>query len=254
MIMFTEDPTLPVGALLLAAACCFVALRARQEGKYLIWGASALAVAGAVLAVEWLWVTDEERIEGVVYDLRRAILASDAPAILAHLTADVQYVQSGTSMAPQATRALISNAVSNSKFEVVRIRGLQASAGRQTRRGRAEFKVFAQGTVQGPLGFGDLAGADDSSWSLGFEETKPGVWKVNRITPMSARFNPALLAGGVAPHQPETAPPPEMDPSLLTGEPNRGRSRGEFRMTRKSMTRERQRQRQHQSSPIVPEP
>ena len=47
--MFTEDPTLPVGALLMAAACCFVALRARQEGKYLAWGASALACISRIL-------------------------------------------------------------------------------------------------------------------------------------------------------------------------------------------------------------
>ena len=95
MSMFSEDPTLPVGALLLAAAVCFVTLRARQEGKYLIWGLAALAAAAGVAAVEWFWVTDEERIEAVVYDLRRSLLASDPQGVLAHLTPDVQYVQGG---------------------------------------------------------------------------------------------------------------------------------------------------------------
>lgn len=243
MSMFSDNPTLPVGVLLLAAACCFVALRARQEGKYLVWGASALALAGLVLAVEWFWVTDEERIEGVVYDLRRALLASDAQGILAHLTPDVKYVQAGAAIPSAATRVMITGGVSNSKFDVVRIRELQTSAGRQTRRGKAEFKVFAKATVQGPMGLGGVMGADDSTWSLGFEETKPGVWKINRITPMGARFNPALLAGGVG--SPRQAATPEMDPSLLQGAmpggPDRGRMHGDSHVTRKSLGRGRQR-------------
>ena len=28
-------------------------------------------------------------------------------------------------------------------------------------------------------------GTANSTWSLGFQETEPGVWKVNRITPVS---------------------------------------------------------------------
>lgn len=251
--MFSEDPTLPVGALLMAAACCFVALRARQEGKYLAWGASALALAGVVLAVEWFWVTDEERIEGVVYDVRRALLASDSQRIMAHLTPDVQYVQGGSSVDSEATRAMIANGLSGAKFDVVRIRELQASAGRRTRRGRAEFKVFSRGSFQGPLGFGGLAGAADSTWSLGFEETKPGVWKINRITPISTPILPSLFAGGAAPRGPATGPFPEMDPSLhgpLAGE--RGHGRGDMRLTRKSLARERERQRQRQPDRIMP--
>lgn len=249
MSMFSEDPTLPVGALLMAAACCFVALRARQEGKYLVWGASALALAGAVLAVEWFWVTDEERIEGVVQDVRRALLASDAQGILAHLTPDVKYVLAGSSVEPEATRAMIAGALSGAKFDLVRIREFQASAGRRTRRGKAEFKVFARGSIQGPLGFGGLSGASDSAWSLGFEETKPGVWKINRITPISTPINPALFAGGAAPRGPG-GPPPEMDPSLLG--PMGDHGRGDVRMTRKSLARERERQRQFQFDRALP--
>ena len=196
MSMFSEDPTLPVGALIVAAVACFLALRTRQEGKYLIWGLSLLGLAGLVLAVEWLWVTDEERIETVVYDLRRALLASDAEGMLAHFTPDVQYVQSGESLPTAATRALVQASLAQSRFDVVRIRGLQTSAGKQTRRGKAEFKAFVRGSVQGPFGMGG-DGATDTSWSLGFEETKPGVWKVNRITPLSMPYNPALLAGAI---------------------------------------------------------
>jgi len=131
-----------------------------------------------------------------VYDIRRALLASDAEGVLAHMTPDVQYVQSSETLPTAATRAMIQASVPRSQFDVVRIRALQTSAGRRTRRGRAEFKVFVRGDVQGPFGMGG-AGAADSSWSLGFEETSPGVWQVNRITPISFPFNPALLAAAL---------------------------------------------------------
>lgn len=244
MSMFTEDPTLPVAVLLMASACCFVALRVRQDGKYLIWGLGALGLTGATLAFEWLWVTDVERIEGIVYDLRRSLLASDSQRILAHLTPDAQFVQAGSSMTPEATRALITGNVSLAKFDLVRVRGLQASAGQRTRRGKAEFKVFARGSIQGPLGFGGLSGAADSTWSLGFEETKPGVWKINRITPISAPVSPAYFAGAAA-RSPETLRYPGMDPALsgpMAGGPDRGREHAEPRMTRKALVRERERQ------------
>ncbi|WP_165246895.1 hypothetical protein [Paludisphaera soli] len=239
MSMFSDDATLPVGALLLVAAACFLALKARQEGKYLIWGLSAVAAAVLTAGVEWFWVTDEERIEAVVYDLRRSLLASDSAAMLAHLTDDVQYVQSGESIPPLATRTMIQASVGRSKFDIVRVRGLQASAGRRTRRGKAEFKVFVRGSVQGPLGLGG-SGAADTTWSLGFEETKPGVWKVNRITPISLPYNAALLTG--TPRAPG-GPGGGIggDPSLApTGPDNEaiGR-RGRFRFDRKSLGRER---------------
>ncbi len=241
MSMLTENPTLPVAVLLMAAVCCFVALRTRQEGKYLAWGASALAAAAAVAAFEWFWVTDKERIEAVVYDVRRAVLAADAQAVLAHLTPAAQYVQSGSSLSPETTRNLILGNVGAARFDVVRIHALQTSAGRRTRRGKAEFKVFARGELQGPLGFGAFSGAADSAWSLGFEETKPGVWKINRITPISTPFNPAALAAGAAiPRNPPSVPPPPAD-SDPHGPATKGRDRSEFRVTRKTLARDRQR-------------
>ena len=44
----------------------------------------SLWVALLVVAVEWFWVTDNERIEQVVYDLRRAVLNSDVEGARPH--------------------------------------------------------------------------------------------------------------------------------------------------------------------------
>lgn len=188
MTLISDDPTWLAGALVLAAVACFLALKTTQEGKYLVWGLTALAAAGLVVAVEWVWVTDDERIEYVVYDLRKALLAGDVEGVLARMTPEVQYVQEGQTVSGAATRLLIRSSMAGSNFETLRIHGLQTSVGRQTRRGKAEFKVFVQGNVQGPLGMGG-AGTTNTAWSLGFEEVKPKVWLVNRITPVSLPYN-----------------------------------------------------------------
>lgn len=215
MSMFTQDPTWPVGALLMAAAFGFILLKTRQEGKYLIVGLAALGSAGLVLAFEWAWVTDDERIEAVVYDIRDSLLKGDAQGVLANMTPDVQYVQSGESLPTAATRAMIESSVGGSKFDIVRIRELQTSAGRKTRRGKAEFKAMIRGNVQGPMGLGG-AGMADSSWSLGLEETQAGVWKVNRITPISIPISPAIIAGALS-RPPSIGVPRDSDPSLMGG-------------------------------------
>ena len=134
-----------------------LALKSTQQGKYLVWGLAATAAAGLVIVVEQVWVTDDERIEYVVQDLRNALLAGDADALLARMTPDVQYVQEGETLSGAATQNLIRTSVANSKFETVRVYGLQTSVGRQSRRGKAEFKVFVQGSVQGPHGMGGSA-------------------------------------------------------------------------------------------------
>jgi hypothetical protein len=184
MTYLSEDPThLAVGFLLLAGAF-LVALKVTQQGKYLVRAGLALGLALAVVVFEWLWVTDNERIEQVVYNLRRAVLNSDAEDVLANLAPNVQYLRGDTALSEDATRALIRVNLSEFRFDFVRISDLHASAMRQARRGTAEFRVFAKGVMRSSSGTVD-AGTKITAWSLGFQETEPGVWKVNRISPIS---------------------------------------------------------------------
>ncbi|WP_165224735.1 hypothetical protein [Aquisphaera insulae] len=184
MTVLAEDPTYLAVGLVLAAAACFVAVRVTQQGKFLMWAMGALGVAGLLVLVDYLWVTDNERIERVVYDLRGAVLASDADRVLANLTPDVEYVQNEMAISGEATRELIRANLRNATFDFVHLRDLQASAGRRTRRGKAEFRVYARGTLKTSLGGSYNVGTVNTTWSLGFQETAPGVWQVNRITPV----------------------------------------------------------------------
>lgn len=204
MTYLSDDPTILAGGLLLLAAAFGLAMKATQQGKYLIGSLVALGLAGAVVVVEWVWVTDAERIEQVVYDLRQAALDSDTEAILSHMTPDVRFLKGTTSLDAEATRALIQANLGHTHFEFIRISNLQTSAGEQSRRGTAEFRVFAKGSAStsvAPMDFGTF----NSIWSLGFQETQPHVWKVNRITPVQ------IPSGGLA--MPSGSPPSVNPPS-----------------------------------------
>jgi len=198
MTYLSEDPTFLAGGLLLLAGAFLFALKVTQQGKYAISAGVALVLAGAVVLIEWVWVTDNERIEQVVYDLGRAVQSSDADRVLAHLMPTVQYKHGETALNEDMTRAMIRSNLSNARFNFVRISDLQTSAGQQSRRGLADFRVISSGSLNTSHGMMD-ARTNVTAWQLGFQETEPGVWKVNRITSVSMPQGVLAMRGGPPP-------------------------------------------------------
>ena len=96
MTYLSEDPTYLAGGLLLLAGAFVIALKATQQGKYLL-GAGSRSGSGLCRSflIEWMWVTDNERIEKVVHEVRTAVLKSDADGVLAHLAPNVMYSEVG---------------------------------------------------------------------------------------------------------------------------------------------------------------
>jgi hypothetical protein len=177
MEYLSEDPWPLAGALGVVALGFLVALVVTQQGKHLIRAGMALGLALAVIGIER--VTDNERIEAVVYDLARAVGASDPGAIEAHLAPDFE------APGEAVGRAVIRASLPNIKFDFVRVSKLNAHAGAQTRLGTAEFTVHASGMASAPL-LGSHAFATPpagTDWWLGFRETDPGQWKVTEIRP-----------------------------------------------------------------------
>jgi hypothetical protein len=195
MVYLSEDPTLLAGLLLLMAGVFLVAMRATQQGKYLVRAVIAATLAAAVVVAEWLWVTDNERIEQVVYGLRDAVANSDVEGVLAHMTPDVMYLKGEMALDGEATRGLIRDNLSRARFEIVRITNLETNAAKQSRRGTATFGAFFKGTADTSMASMNF-GSTNSIWSLGLQETEPGVWRVNRITPVQVPGEGLYVHGG----------------------------------------------------------
>ena len=193
MHYLSEDPWPLMAVLGLVAVGFLLALQATQDAKYLIRAGIAVALALLVFGVEWFWVTDTERIEGAVYDMARALRASDPEGVIRHLAPEVEVVEGDADLG-RLDPALIRQLLPHVAFQHLMIDRLEAAAGASTRRGRATFRATAAGQNSGMLvhqGFGGVA-----SWDLGFREVTPGEWKVTRISPtrLDPRVSNALRA------------------------------------------------------------
>ena len=102
MTYLSEDPTLLAGGLLLLAGGLRVALRVNAAGQVPGPRHDCPGLAAAVVVVEWMWVTDNERIEQVVYGLRQAAVNSDVDGLLSHMAPDVRISEGGYVAGPRS--------------------------------------------------------------------------------------------------------------------------------------------------------
>jgi hypothetical protein len=181
MYYLIEDPSYVLIALGLMALGFLLALKVTQQGKYLVWAGGLLGLAAAIFGFEQYWVTDAERVETVVYDLARAVEASDVDRIKSHLDDRVTVGMRDRTIDGSIPMRLVFPLLRRTHFDFVRVSQLATSAGRQTKLGKAEFKVSATGTLDESGSPVPLA-TTGTEWSLGFREASPGVWKVTRIT------------------------------------------------------------------------
>jgi hypothetical protein len=199
----SENPWPLAGSLALVAVGFLIALRVRQQGKYLIAALACLGLAVAFVVIERAWVTDAERVEEVVLRLADAVERSNADEALALLTPDVTLTQSGITMggrtpdalarslpksdpgAANPARIALRAAIENAKFDFLSISRLQAHAGRLTRMGQANFRAFGSGSIEaGSVRFNFATDAGGSDWSVGLREDRDGQWRIASITAM----------------------------------------------------------------------
>lgn len=177
MTWLSEDPWPLAGGLGVVALALVAALWFTQQGKFLVYAGVAFLLGLAVLAIEALWVTDRERIEGVVYGMAAAVERSDPDAVIAYLAPDYEVPGGAFGV------VLIRSTVNSTKFDFVNIRSLKVQAGKQSRQGKADFLVmasWARSTALGGTNF-DATPPPGVGFSLGFREVEPDVWKVTRI-------------------------------------------------------------------------
>ncbi len=219
MSFLSEDPTYLLILLGVPAAGFLIALRVTQDGRHLIRAGVLGGLMLLVLGVEYLWVTDNERIEQTVKDLAAAVRDSDVDAVESYLAPDVSLSQRSQTLDEGVGISSRLEVLRDVKFDFLRVSSIEAHANPQSRTGTAVFRVLAGGSARYGMGEQNF-GSINSEWSLGFRE-KDGKWKVTRITPLRLppQANPAyLFRQRFMPSS--TGPPPGADPSR--GPRNRG--------------------------------
>ncbi len=233
-----ENPWYLVGGLGLVAAGFLIALRVTQDGRHLIRALAAIGLAALVLVVEQVWVTEAERIEWVVHDLADAVSRSDGDRVLALMDDHVSFSMKGNNLGKELDVAAIREALKDVTFDWLHVSHLSTSAGEQTRRGTAEFRVGVSGTYQMSQ-MSQAArnfAAPGTEWSLGFRKTPSGDWKILRITalavppyamlsPMFRYKEPSDPAPAASASGPETPEPLRTSPPARVRPFGRGRGR-----------------------------
>lgn len=201
MTWLSEDPW-PLGVTFgVVAAACLIALKVTQQGKYLIAAGVAALLAVGVVLIESAWVTENERIEAVILELGRAVARMDADGALALMTPDVTLAQPGVTLggrqakairrvlpgmdldAANPARAVLRGAIRSARFDTLSITRLRAHAGRQSGMGRAEFRVFAIGSIEdGGTRFNFATDPNGTDWTAGLRRDDDGRWLIESIT------------------------------------------------------------------------
>jgi hypothetical protein len=219
-----ENPWPLVVFFSLIGAGFLVAMRVTQDGRHLVRAMIALGLAGAVLVVDAVWVTEAERIEAVVRELADAVRRSDADAAAAVLDEPLSFGIRNLSISEELDFSTLSIVLRDVKFDWLHVSRLSANAGEQTHRGTAEFRVNTGGTYTNQGTGHNFIGL--SEWSLGFRRTPEGAWKVTRIT--ATKLPPyAMLPMQLRRPRRSDAPPSPVEPPSSGGryQPGFGRIR-----------------------------
>ncbi|RLT11868.1 MAG: hypothetical protein DWI24_06815 [Planctomycetota bacterium] len=187
-LYFGENPWPIIIGLLVIAVICLALLFVTQNGRYLIRALIALSFVALLLLIDWAWKTDREKIAEVVIKIANAVNRNDIETLRGQLAPNALYLQSGQGAGVEFQsplgNTLLRDAIDQMKFDFLSVRDLNVSAGRQTKRGKADFQVLCAGTWLPKAGGSALNfPPTSSSWSFGLQQRKDGSWLVDRITP-----------------------------------------------------------------------
>lgn len=185
---FGENPWPLVLALLGVAVVCLALLMVTQNGRHLVRGLVAVGLACLLLVLDWAWTTDREKIAATVSGIAAAVKRNDIEAVRSRLSPNAVYLPNGQTGGVEFQsplgNTLLKQALDEVKFDFLSVRNLNLSAGRQTKRGKADFEVLCSGTWNPSVGGSAINfPPTTSAWSFGLQKQKDGAWLVDRITP-----------------------------------------------------------------------
>jgi hypothetical protein len=167
--LFAEDPWPVVCTLAVVAVGLAVAAVGTGRGHLLVWIAVLGVLAASVLITEQVWVTDAERIDGVVDSLARAVQREDVEGIVRHLAPQFRY----GGYDRHSVAAFAAGVFHEFDVHRVSISQRQTRVARLSRRGTAQFMAVTRAEQSG-----QTLQPHISRWVLTFTQDAAGQWQV----------------------------------------------------------------------------
>jgi hypothetical protein len=172
-----EDVWPLIGLLAVIALGLGIAMVGTGRGRFLIGIIALACLAVSLLVIERLWVTDKERVDGIINEMAQSALREDSAAIVRHLSPQCRYGnldRSGIERLAAATFAQVALdkvSVSSRKTEVFPMRG----------EARVDFLAVVRGR-QNNVEFSPYP----TRWIFTFVQNQQGAWEVEEIQQIPA--------------------------------------------------------------------
>ena len=163
--------------LALVALILVIATFATGRGKYLTWVWALAVLALVLLAVEWLWVTDRERVEMIVDSLAQAVRMEDSAEIERFLSPECRY----GNMDRAGIRRLADSIFDTIEIDKLTISGRKTQVFPLRKEATSEFLAVVRGR-QSNVEFSPYP----TRWILTFAQNSSGDWEVIDIQQIPA--------------------------------------------------------------------
>ncbi len=175
--LFAEDFWSLVGLCALVELGLVIALVRTGRRGLLVLVALTPFVAGALVAVELLIVTERERVDGLIDEMAAAARAEDVDGLVKHLAPNCRYGNIG----PDGIRQTAATIFGMFDIERLTLSSRKTQVARLRKEATAEFLAVARGR-QGQIDFAPYP----TRWIFTFQQNRDDEWRVVEIQQVAA--------------------------------------------------------------------
>ncbi|MBI3462454.1 MAG: hypothetical protein HY000_05250 [Planctomycetes bacterium] len=175
--LFAENVWPLIWLIALAELVLLIAMVGTGRGRLLVWMGVLAALAVLLLLLEWLLVTDRERVDGIVNQMAKAVRNGDIDGLLNHLAPQCHFGD----MNREGVRQLASSVIHEFEIDRVTVGDRKTQVFPHRKQATAEFLAVVRGK-QAKVEFAPYA----SRWILTFHQDPAGQWQVVEIERLQA--------------------------------------------------------------------
>jgi hypothetical protein len=175
--LFAEDVWPLIWVIALVELLLVIAMVGTGRGRLLIWIAALPVLAVALLGVEWLWVTDRERVDGIIDQIAEAVRHEDAESLVQHLAPRCRY----GGMNRDGIQRTAASLFQTLEIDSLKLSSRKTQMFRLRKEATAEFLAVIRGK-QSNVDFSPYP----TRWVLTFNQDTNGRWQVAEIQQLPA--------------------------------------------------------------------
>jgi hypothetical protein len=166
-----------IGLIAIIALGLAIAMVATGRGRFIAGIVALGCIALLLLAIEYLWVTDRERVDGIIRDMASSAVREDAAAMVRHLSPRCHYGK----LDRAAIERLAASTFDQFAIDRVNISSRKTELFPMRNEARADFLAVVRGR-QDNVEFRPYP----TRWILTFVKSPQGVWQVEEIEQIPA--------------------------------------------------------------------